>query len=111
MSRLAEHIVERLTNIGAIQRGCMKTDRIVGEVDRMICDDHIPGGPTATVIERVMRAPAGNRCGAHTGLDIQSGPIYCGEPATLQGVTPTGGLAWVCERHESIMRELLPTAT
>lgn len=101
---LAENIVKRLVDIGAISPSA-QTKRLVDEVQAMTHDDFIPGGKTADSITNVRDAPAGNRCCANMGRDIQSGPFYCGEPATLMGDTSDGSV-FTCKRHESSLRRI-----
>lgn len=104
MTKIAENVVDRLIDTGTIpptNRGqCVK------EVHEMIKPDHTPGGPTAKTAFNLRPAPAGNRCGARTGYDMQSGPFYCGDPATLMADINNGGTVCTCKRHESALKRI-----
>lgn len=99
----ARNVVRRLADLGEIVPG--STERLTDEVHAMIRDDYIPGGKTATSATNIRPSPAGHRCGVSTGEDVQSGPFYCGEPATLMGDFE-GGVACACARHESALRRI-----
>jgi len=90
----ARSIVRRLVDIGAIAPD-IQPDRLVDEVQEIIHDDYIPGGDTATSATNLRTASAGKRCCVKMGTDIQSGPFYCGDPATLMGDTLCG-IVYTC---------------
>ena len=100
---VAENVVDRLVDTGARLSGTR--EQAVEEVHRMVKDDHIPGGKTASEVTRLRAAPPGHRCGLRTGEDIQSGPFYCGEPASLMG-NSDGGTVYTCKGHDYILRRL-----
>jgi len=103
----ARGVARRLEDIGAVAPGMR--ERVADEVDAMTRGDYIPGGKRAASAANLRPAPAGLRCGARTGDDTQSGPIYCGAPATLMGDSE-GGVACACARHEPILRRLATEA-
>lgn len=73
-------------------------------VDGLLKPDYIPnGGPVREIESEIFPAPSWTRCGCATGNDIQSGPIYCGDPAVVC-FKSNGGLACACKRHESGFR-------
>lgn len=96
-STQARNIARRLMDIGAIAPG-VQMKRLVDEIQEMTHDDYIPGGGTATSATNIRNSPAGKRCGVRTGEDIQSGPFYCGETATLIGDT-SNGFVCVCVKR------------
>ncbi len=100
----ARNIVRRLIDIGAIAPGA-QMEWLVDEVHAMTRDDHILGGEVPTSATNLRVADAGCRCGVSTGYDIQSGPVYCGDIATLMGDAP-GGAVCACARHESGLRQI-----
>ena len=81
MKSVAENVVDRLIDLGKLPPG--HRERCVDEVHEMIKPDHIPGGGTVSTATNLRTAPPGYRCGVPTGEDIQSGPFFCGDPATL----------------------------
>jgi len=99
----ARNVVRRLADLGAIAPG--STERLTDEVHAMIRGDYIPGGKTATSATNIRPAAAGHRCGVSTGEDVQSGPFYCGKPATLTGDSE-GGVVCACAGHESALRRI-----
>lgn len=100
----ARNIIQRLIDIGAIVPG-LQTERLVDEVQTIIHDDYIPGGKTVNSATNLRDAPAGKRCCFKIGEDLQSGPFYCGDPATLMGDT-SGGIVYTCEKHEPVLRRI-----
>ncbi len=75
------------------------------------CDepfDFVPRGKSANQARNVR--PVGGlklRCCYPTGDDIQSGPIYCGDRATLVAdCEHPGQLLAVCARHEEAVRRM-----
>ena len=82
----------------------------VNQVEKVIEEltnpDYIPGGgPVRSVDSEIMSAPIDTRCGVAIGNDVQSGPYYCGEPATLCFVSGKN-LACACSKHENALRVL-----
>ena len=105
MRTVANNIVDRLIDLGAVAPN--HRNRCVNEVERIVEDDYIPGGSTAKTASNLRPASAGNRCGVRTGNDVQSGPFYCGEPATLMADTTDNGIVCTCEHHESALKQIV----
>lgn len=104
MTKTAENVVDRLIDIGAIPP--TNRSQRVEEVHEMIKPDHIPGGGKVKTATNLRPAPAGNRCGARMGYDMQSGSFYCGDPATLMADT-NGEIVCTCKRHESALKRIV----
>ena len=102
-------------------RGLVAADKVgvvAQAVKPVVEPDFIPGGETVRRVDLLIeqaKNPAafarlgGLRCCAQTGEDIQSGPTYCGQPATVVGITAQDGLRTVgtCDDHAHILRALL----
>ena len=98
----AKNIAQRLVDIGVISPSLTEIELITNEIHKMIDDDYIPGGKRTISITNLQPAPTGNRCGVQVGNDAQSGPFYCGLPATLMG-NSENGIVFACARHESVL--------
>lgn len=73
--------------------------------------DYIPKGGPVTKIANLRPANHFAQCGAVIGDDPQSGPLYCGDRATLlaDSIDENGrvdGLIAVCKRHETGLKEM-----
>lgn len=92
------------------------SDADVAEAIKVIDDftkpDYIPESSArfrASKVTNVRPSPGGYRCSCVTGHDVQSGPFYCGEPATLiadSSVEGVVGVVAVCKRHEEYLCNL-----
>ncbi len=63
--------------------------------------DFIPRGESVDITSLVFQ-PAGvdiNFCCQGVGNDIQSGPYYCGDIATVVAHIDTGGTVGLCKKH------------
>lgn len=71
-------------------------------------NDYVPTGGPANNLSNLREPEAFEyyRCGAQTGDDIQSGPIYCGDRASLIANSSQGGIAAACERHSGRLRRI-----
>lgn len=108
----AAHAARYLSKLGLIAP--IRVSEAAAALEELLNEDYIPNGKRATAVENVRPAGPGMRCGVAVGNDIQSGPFYCGRPATVMadvpqvtkkpGVVP---LVCVCERHEQDLRALL----
>jgi hypothetical protein len=94
--KLANHIVRRLENLGA-----SLPQNALEEIEEMTHPDFIPGGGQVYLKDCKNWYPAepGMRCGQQTGDDIQSGPIFCGDPAHVFCYTDDHTICCLCERH------------
>lgn len=78
-------------------------------VAKMLEDDFIPGGrcvsPRDFINVRGCTDPAA-RCATRTGHDIQSGPYYCGRPATKTADVDghPGAVVHFCDDHHNKMK-------
>lgn len=101
MRTVAENIVDRLGDLGVLAPSMRS--RSIKEVERLTEPDYIPRGDPVDTCWNVRPAPAGERCGVRTGEDIQSGPYYCGKPATVIGDTDVG-IVCACDHHAACLR-------
>jgi hypothetical protein len=105
----AAHAARYLASLGLVER----EGDAARALQEVLHDDYIPGGPVCRAVRNIRPAPPGLRCGVRMGNDIQSGPYFCGDPATLIGdACDTGGgtdVLCVCASHEHVMRSLEQT--
>jgi hypothetical protein len=107
----AAHAARYLSKLGLVAP--IREREAAAALEEVLDEDFIPGGKEATAAENVRPADPGMRCGVATGRDIQSGPYYCGRPATLMADAPQaaekpGASARVCAcaEHEHVLRAL-----
>jgi hypothetical protein len=84
---------------------------MTGECPRCrLAADYVPCGGVVLRVADVRPVPGGvfSRCGFTIGYDPQSGPIYCGERASLAAdpVPANGMKAFACPRHEADLRRM-----
>lgn len=71
-------------------------------IEQILTGDYIPGGSRVKFSElRNLRDTdePDHRCCQQTGNDIQSGPIYCGQPAVKVADCIDGSIVCVCKKH------------
>lgn len=75
----------------------------VDELHQALKPDYIPGGdwvdPNTLDAESVRPARPMSRCTTSSTSDPQSGPIYCGDPATWEIPVQDKGFLPCCDRH------------
>jgi len=101
---LAEHVAIALAARGLVTKS--NVNRAAKVIEELTDPDYIPdGGPARSIESEIRPAPVDTRCGVRMGDDVQSGPYYCGEPATLC-FKASNGLVCACARHEDVLRAL-----
>ena len=76
-------------------------------VERLTNPDFIPGGMPVRKVSNVRPNLGGYRCCFQTCEDVQSGPIYCGEAATLVADSERKGyIIAACSRHEDDLKAM-----
>jgi hypothetical protein len=111
----AAHAARYLSKLGLIAP--IRESEAAAALEELFDEDFIPGGKEATAAENIRPADPGMRCGVATGRDIQSGPYYCGQPATVMADVPksiTPGITGkarvcACAEHEHALRSLVKT--
>ena len=84
-------------------------------VERMTKPDFIPGGGYSNKYKNLRPAEPGMRCCCQTANDIQSGPIFCGDPADwMADADDANGpnsdrdrATAVCDHHLYVLKGLL----
>lgn len=99
----AAHAARYLSKLGLI--ASIRESKVAAALEELLNEDYIPGGEWATAAENIRPADPGLRCGVATGRDIQSGPYYCGQPATIMADVPKAR-ACACAEHEHVLRAL-----
>jgi hypothetical protein len=114
--RVEEGVANELAARGLVAPAAVGA--VAAAVKRVVEPGFVPGGATVRRVDMLIeqaKNPAafarlgGLRCCAQTGEDIQSGPTYCGQPATVAGIVARDGLWTVgtCDDHAHILRALL----
>ena len=87
----------------------LETAAVEDTVERMTKPDYIPGGKSVSKVKNLRPADPGARCCCETAYDIQSGPIFCGEPADWMAddANASGKVTAVCSRHLNVLKGLL----
>ena len=86
-----------------------ETAAVEDTVERMTKPDYIPGGKSVSKVKNLRPADPGARCCCQTSYDIQSGPIFCGEPADWMAddANCSNRDTAVCNRHLHALKGLL----
>lgn len=108
----AAHAARYLSKLGLIAP--IRESEAAAALEEVLDEDYIPNGERATAAENIRPADPGMRCGVATGRDIQSGPYYCGQPATIMADVPrtiTPGITGkarvcACAEHEHVLHAL-----
>jgi len=87
----------------------LETAAVEDTVERMTRPDYIPGGKSVSKVKDLRPSDPGARCCCQTSYDIQSGPIFCGEPADWMADAADGqqGTAAVCNGHKGVLTRIL----
>ena len=87
----------------------LETAAVEDTVERLTKPDYIPGGKSVSKVKNLRPADPGARCCCQICYDIQSGPIFCGEPADWMAddVHDPNKVTAVCNGHLHVLKGLL----